>query len=52
MPANEEPKQDESVRVQTAAADLEKKVDEIQADDADTIAGGFSQNNGGDGTGR
>lgn len=40
MPTNEEPKKDESVKDQTAAAELEKKTEEIPAEDTDTIAGG------------
>jgi hypothetical protein len=49
MPTNEEPKKDESVQDQAAVA-VESKTDEIEAEDADTIAGGgpFGTTNGGD----
>ena len=48
MPTNEEPKHEESIKDQPAAAELEKKTEEIQSEDADTISGGFGQNRGGD----
>jgi len=46
MPANEETKLEESIKAQPAAAELEKKTEEIQTDDADLISGGFSGNTG------
>jgi hypothetical protein len=48
MPTKEEPKQDESIQDQPVLAELEKKVEEILAEDADTISGGFGKNTGGD----
>ena len=42
MPTNDEPKQD-SIKDQTATAELEKKAEEIPAEDADTISGGFNK---------
>lgn len=48
MPTQEEPKQDQSVKDQPAAAEFEKKTDEIQTEDADAISGGFGQQKGGD----
>ena len=48
MLANEEPKQDESLKDQPAAAELEKKVEEILTEDADSISGGFGKLTGGD----
>ncbi len=41
MPTQEEPNQDQSV-------ELEKKTEEIPAEDADTISGGFGKSQGGD----
>jgi len=49
MPANDELKQEESAKDQPAATELEKKPEEIEAEDAETIAGGFGTSKGGDG---
>ncbi len=40
MPANEEPKQDESIKDQPALPDLEIEADELEQEDADEVAGG------------
>jgi hypothetical protein len=48
MPTNEEPKQDPSAKDQAATPELEKKAEEIQSEDADTISGGFGRLNGGE----
>ncbi len=48
MPTQEEPKQDQSIKDQPAAAELETKAEEIPADDAEVISGGFGRNNGAD----
>jgi hypothetical protein len=40
MPANEEPKQEESIKDQPALPDLEIEADELEQEDTDKIAGG------------
>jgi hypothetical protein len=40
MPANEEPKQEESIKDQPALPDLEITTEELELEDADEVAGG------------
>jgi hypothetical protein len=48
MPTNEELEQDQLVKDQPVAADLETKTEEIPSEDADTISGGWEKQNGGE----
>ena len=48
MPTNEESKLEELIKNQPALADLEKKAEEVLAEEADTIAGGFGTDKGAD----
>ena len=41
MPANEQPKQDEPIKDQPAAAEMEKHTEEIKPEDAEKVAGGL-----------
>ena len=40
MPANEEPKQEESLKDQAALPDLEITTEELEQEDADKVSGG------------
>jgi len=42
MPANEEPKQEESIKDQPATPDLEIEPGELEQEDADKVAGGMN----------
>jgi hypothetical protein len=40
MPANEEPKQEESIKDQPAVPDLEITTEELELEDTDNVSGG------------
>ncbi len=40
MPANQEPKQEETMKDQPASPDLEITAEELESEDADSVAGG------------
>ena len=42
MPANQDPRQEESIKDQPAAPDLEIAAEELEQEDADQVAGGHN----------